>query len=65
MSFHHQIEVELNHPSVGLAGQVGQPSQPGNFSISIQASTGWVITGQYQNHMLQTITVQKTPKISN
>ena len=65
MSFSHQIAVELVNSSLNVEEQPNLTSQPGDYSIDIQAADGWVITGQYKNNVLQAITVQKTAAASN
>ena len=65
MSSLNKIDVLLVNSTASPESQNTTPSQPGDYTINIQATDGWIVTGKYRHNLLQAITINKlTPKES-
>jgi hypothetical protein len=59
MSSLHQIDVQLVHGSDSPLEIATAPPQTGDYTINIQASEEWVITGKYRDNMLCALTLNR------
>ena len=61
MSSLHTIDVQLVQGSDSPLEFTTAPPQTGDYTINIQASEEWVITGKYRDNILCTLTLNKQP----
>jgi len=60
MSDQKYFQLNVTNPVPDSQAQFGTSSPADDCQINIRVANGWAITGHYQNHTLQAITLEKS-----